>query len=124
MAERWWTAEEANGARQRVAGLVRRAQAAATGITDAGPVVPERPQGNGHVTAPADRVDLDAALRDLAEDGVVIKDLAQGLVDFPARAPSGRPYWLCWLVDEPEVVWWHWPEDGFAGRTPLTEPPA
>jgi hypothetical protein len=123
VADRYWTVEEANAARDRVAELVARAQADARAITDAGPVVPDRPGGNGHVTVPAERKDLDQALRELALDGVVIKDLAQGLVDFPAQSPSGRDYWLCWIVDEPEVAWWHWPEDGFAGRTPLSSPP-
>jgi hypothetical protein len=55
---------------------------------------------------------------------VVLRDPDRGLVDFPARSPSGRRYWLCWVVGEPAVTWWHWPEDGFAGRTPLSEPPA
>jgi hypothetical protein len=27
-------------------------------------------------------------------------------------------------LDEDEVSWWHWPETGFAGRTPLSDPPA
>jgi hypothetical protein len=53
----------------------------------------------------------------------VVRDLERGLVDFPARSPSGRDYWLCWVVGEPEVAWWHWPEAGFAGRTPLGDPP-
>jgi hypothetical protein len=124
MAEdRIWTVEEADAARPRVGALVERAQAAARAIQDAGPVVPTGHEGNGHTTAASERHDLDAVLRELAEDGIVIKDLAQGLIDFPARSPSGRAYWLCWIVDEPAVAWWHWPEDGFAGRTPLDQPP-
>jgi hypothetical protein len=124
MAEpRYFTAEEADAARPRVTTLVARAQEAAGVIQDAGPVVPTGHEGNGHTTAAAERHDLDAAIRELAADGIVIKDLARGLVDFPAVAPSGREYWLCWIVGEPEVAWWHWPEDGFAGRTPLAQPP-
>jgi len=113
-AARIWTAEEADAARPRVGALVERAQAAARVIQEAGPV---------GTTASAERHELDAVLRELAEDGIVIKDLAQGLIDFPAQSPSGRAYWLCWMVDEPSVAWWHWPEDGFAGRTPLVQPP-
>ena len=59
----------------------------------------------------------------LEAEGIVLRDVRTGLVDFPAQASSGRGYWLCWIVGEPEVAWWHWPEDGFAGRTPLSQPP-
>jgi hypothetical protein len=27
------------------------------------------------------------------------------------------------VLGEPEVAWWHWPEAGFAGRRPLSDPP-
>jgi hypothetical protein len=66
---------------------------------------------------------LAEAITELAREGIVLRDAEQGLIDFPARAPSGRVYWLCWIVGEPAVAWWHWPEDGFAGRTPITQPP-
>jgi hypothetical protein len=120
--ERLWTPEEANAARDRVAAVVERARAAGKAVVAAG--APEHPEGNGQVEAPGDRSELDRALRDLADEGIVLRDLGRGLVDFAARAPSGRRYWLCWVVGEPEVAWWHWPEDGFAGRTPLSDPPS
>lgn len=59
----------------------------------------------------------------LASEGVLLRDPSAGLIGFAARAPSGRPYWLCWMWGEPEIDTWHWVEDGFAGRTPVTEPP-
>jgi hypothetical protein len=52
------------------------------------------------------------------EFGALVKDLDQGLVDFPARSRHGDVL-LCWKVGEPEIAWWHGPEDGFAGRRPL-----
>jgi hypothetical protein len=42
-----------------------------------------------------------------------------GLVDFPAMM-DGRIVYLCWKLGEPEVLFWHEVEDGFAGRQPLT----
>jgi hypothetical protein len=27
------------------------------------------------------------------------------------------------VLGEPEVAYWHWPESGFAGRRPLSDPP-
>lgn len=49
---------------------------------------------------------------------IEIKDIDQGLVDFPAEIDGGFAY-LCWKLGEPRVAWWHRPEDGFAGRKPL-----
>jgi hypothetical protein len=70
------------------------------------------------------RLVLSGVTRLLQVDGVVLRDLDRGLIDFEAVAPSGRRYWLCWVVGESEVAWWHWPEDGFAGRTPVSSPPS
>jgi hypothetical protein len=53
----------------------------------------------------------------------VLRDLDTGLVDFPARLEDGREYLLCWVLGEPAVEWWHWPDTGFAGRRPLSDPP-
>jgi hypothetical protein len=121
---RAWTVEEANQAIphvraviERIRALVREGRASAE--EDSG-----RVQGNGQRThGGAAAVELRAALDELASDGIELRDPETGLVDFPARSPSGKPYWLCWLPEEPEVGWWHWPETGFAGRRPLSDPP-
>jgi hypothetical protein len=64
----------------------------------------------------------EAALAELQERGVVIRQVDAGLVDFPARGSDGQTYLLCWKVGEPDLAWWHRPEDGFAGRQPLPLP--
>jgi hypothetical protein len=115
---RWWTLAEANAALPRVTDAVERARAS---IGDRAETVSNAATGNGHPRV--EPFEFPDVIRELEAEGVVLRDLRQGLVDFPARAPSGRGYWLCWLVGEPDVAWWHWPEDGFAGRTPLSEPP-
>lgn len=69
------------------------------------------------------RLLIRGALDLLAVDGIVLRDLERGLIDFPARSSVGRDYWLCWVVGEPSVRWWHWPEDGFGGRQPLSALP-
>jgi hypothetical protein len=78
---------------------------------------------NGHGVVPADPAPIRACIDELAAESVVLRDIGRGLVDFPARAPSGRWYWLCWLVGEDAVTWWHWPDDGFAGRRPTSDAP-
>ena len=52
--------------------------------------------------------------------GITLRDIEQGLVDFPALV-SGRQVWLCWRLGEPAVDWWHELDAGVAGRRPLAE---
>lgn len=49
---------------------------------------------------------------------LVLRDLSQGLVDFPAEVDGTEAY-LCWRLGEPEVAYWHPRDTGFAGRRPL-----
>ena len=50
--------------------------------------------------------------------GAIVKDLDEGLVDFPA-VRDGEEILLCWRLGEEEVAYWHGLEEGFAGRQPL-----
>jgi hypothetical protein len=54
----------------------------------------------------------------LNEWGVELRDASSGLIDFPAEI-NGQEAYLCWRLGEPEVAYWHSPEDGFSGRRPL-----
>jgi hypothetical protein len=57
-------------------------------------------------------------VRRLDEAGVQVKDLDEGLLDFPARRGDDDVL-LCWKVGEPAVAYWHGLDEGFAGRKPL-----
>jgi hypothetical protein len=124
---RLWTLEEATAALPEVRALVERVRelvAAAREHTQRVGGDGASASGNGH--GPAVQVDdreLRALLADLDDRGIIVRDPARGLIDFPARSPSGRDYLLCWLDGEDEIEWWHWPDAGFAGRTPLAQPP-
>ncbi len=50
--------------------------------------------------------------------GVEIKDVERGLCDFPALR-DGRVVYLCWVLGEERIEWWHDLEAGFGGRQPL-----
>ncbi len=63
-----------------------------------------------------DQMQADVAWLD--ERSIMLRDIASGLLDFPALA-GGRPVWLCWRLGEDAVEFWHGHEDGFAGRQPL-----
>jgi hypothetical protein len=62
--------------------------------------------------------EMQAVFDEIAEMGVILRDLATGLCDFPA-VREGRPVYLCWRLGEDEVGWWHPRETGVAGRQPL-----
>jgi hypothetical protein len=63
-------------------------------------------------------------LRETVEEieglGCLVKDLDIGLVDFPSRVGE-RDLYLCWKLGEPRIRFWHYVEEGFAGRKPLDE---
>jgi hypothetical protein len=49
---------------------------------------------------------------------IFIKDLARGLVDFPALI-GGKEVFLCWESDEDKIEFWHDLDTGFGGRERL-----
>ena len=50
--------------------------------------------------------------------GILVKNLQQGLVDFP-YIYENREVYLCWHVGENEIKYWHEINTGFAGRNLL-----
>jgi hypothetical protein len=63
-------------------------------------------------------VQLRHAVTEIEETGVLVKDLLQGLLDFPCQA-GDEIVLLCWKLGEPAVAYWHTVEDGFQGRKPI-----
>jgi hypothetical protein len=57
-------------------------------------------------------------LAEIDEIGVQVKDLEEGLLDFPCVL-DGKTVLLCWKLGEKEIGYWHSPEDGFENRRPL-----
>ena len=65
------------------------------------------------------------AITKIQETGCVVKDLDEGLVDFPSII-GGQEAFLCWKLGEARIEYWHDLEEGFAGRKPIDpeEPPS
>jgi hypothetical protein len=61
---------------------------------------------------------LDDLLHQLQDMGIEVKDLATGLIDFPA-VKDGRVVYLCWKYNEGSIQFWHEVEAGFSGRQPI-----
>ena len=89
---------------------------------------------NGGDLTPSDFAEADEELERAASElaqsveqiqaaGVLVKDLDQGLLDFPSLR-EGEEILLCWRVGEGDIEYWHGLEEGFAGRKPLEGPDA
>jgi hypothetical protein len=72
----------------------------------------------GHRDALATRVN--EAVVSIQQHGCVVKDLAQGLVDFPTRL-RGEEVYLCWKLGEASIGHWHGIQEGFRGRKPIND---
>ena len=128
---RLFTVDEANALLPMLTPVLEEIRAVYLRIHDAARTVAEfeaRAGGNGHgehteVFAPEN--DLRSIHQELSERveylhamGVELKDVENGVVDFPTRV-GDRLVLLCWRLGEKEIGFWHDPESGFAGRTPL-----
>jgi hypothetical protein len=133
MAQRYFTAEEANEllaeVRPAAEELVERRRAL-TLVTVKRARLVSRIAGNGGDFDPQEPRELQEelhreakavgkAVERLERLGVVVKDADRGLVDFPALRENGEEVLLCWELGEDEVAYWHGLEEGFAGRKPL-----
>jgi len=124
--QRHYTIEQANAVRGWVAERVRwireaRADLIAQGDRVTPAVSSLDPDSGGSYPGPAvarPLVELSRAAGELEAVDVVLRDIDRGLIDFPAIR-DGEEIYLCWLLDEDEVGFWHAPDAGFAGRRPL-----
>jgi hypothetical protein len=62
---------------------------------------------------------LQEALAGIQDQGVLVKDLDIGLIDFPTLY-QGREVYLCWRMGEPGIRYWHG-EEGFRGRKEIDQ---
>ena len=62
--------------------------------------------------------DVRSMVDDIGEEGIIIRDIGQGLVDFP-HMREGREIYLCWIKGEESIGFWHETDRGFIHRQPL-----
>ena len=61
---------------------------------------------------------LQDAVAEITGEGILVRDIGRGLVDFPAHR-DGDTVYLCWQRGEPAIDWWHPTDTGFSGRQRL-----
>lgn len=76
-----------------------------------------------------DEYDLDSAddytrrIQDILDrinkKGIIMRDFSDVLVDFPAVI-NDMPSYLCWRPEDGDIMYWHYADQGFAGRKRIT----
>jgi hypothetical protein len=129
---RHFTPDEANEALAEVAPLVEQMVAHRGAHIEALARQEElegRIRGNGGGIPPAtlaaaaaevesEARELARVIDEIADHGAQVKDIDEGLIDFPALS-GGETVLLCWRLGEDEIRYWHSVEGGFAGRREL-----
>ena len=132
MEARYFTLDEANEALSEVRPLTEELvghRRALVELQERQAALVTRIAGNGGNVEPHEleevQEQLDGEVAGIArcvarihEVGALVKDLDDGLVDFPARL-GGEEVLLCWRLGEDEIGFWHGLDEGFSGRKPL-----
>ena len=61
---------------------------------------------------------MEEGFQDILAEGIIVRDVATGLVDFPSQR-EGREVYLCWIRGEERIDFWHETNRGFGHRQPL-----
>lgn len=76
----------------------------------------KHPEWEPSVIAP----EIHKAVDELHKLGILLRDIEQGIVDFP-HMREGREVLLCWRLGEQRVQYYHELDTGFRERKPLWE---
>ena len=61
---------------------------------------------------------LEEGVEEILDQGIIVRDLSLGLVDFPSLRDN-RDIYLCWIGGEVRVEYWHEIDQGFSHRQPI-----
>ncbi len=122
---RYFTLEEANALlveiRPVVAEIMRTHDVISTRLPEAWPAISRAASNSGSRAASLlvfEFERLQNLIRQVQDQGILVKDLKTGLIDFPSLK-DGREVYLCWRYGEDQIDFWHDVDAGFAGRQPL-----
>jgi hypothetical protein len=122
--ERHFSREEANALLPQLTALLSQLQEAKDELTDTqahealSEAAPTNGGGEQGRQVGVAFLEVRRILETVEQAGIVLRDIDQGLVDFPALI-DGREVYLCWELGEDEVGYWHDLEGGYGGREPL-----
>ena len=122
--KRYFTLEQANATVEAIRPIMREMLEIRQKIINLQPEVwpvIEKAIGNGGSQAASQATREFERINSLAHEiqavGGIIKDLNNGLVDFPALRDE-REVYLCWKYGEQKIEFWHEIDSGFSSRQP------
>ncbi len=132
MAQRYFTLDEANSLLPWLRTVLSRIRELQAQIQQAsherGNLLGKVHHNGSQDLSPAIQANLDPSralekevadqLHPVLAKGIIVRDPARGLVDFPTLR-DGREVYLCWVLGEDEIRHWHETDAGFPGRRPL-----
>ena len=96
------------------------AKAAARIMALGGSIPPSRALARTRAERNESASELEQMVEQIQQTGCVIKDLDEGLIDFPSLR-DGQEVYLCWKLGEERIGYYHGIDEGFAGRKPLDD---
>jgi hypothetical protein len=71
---------------------------------------------NGSGQYPKELIELIILIDEITKQGIQVKSIDEGLIDFPHIRKNGEEVYLCYRLGENNIQYWHSIKDGFAGR--------
>lgn len=120
---RYFTLAEASALLPDVRERLEQIKRLRAGLRELGRKLETAARGNGDAAASQEHFgklvkDLEAAVTELHDRGIVLRDLDTGLIDFPSLR-EGQEIFLCYLLGEDQIGFWHGIDEGYAARKPL-----
>lgn len=76
---------------------------------------------NGTGKYPSDLGELIKIVNEITQNGIIIKGLDNGLIDFPHIRENGEEVYLCYMYGENDIEFWHNIQDGYIGRKSIED---
>ncbi len=129
---KWFSPERANALIPKIAPLVDELLAhrreLAIKLLENDPALHGMPAAGAHIARPRSpfgvprfgelKSEIVRLIHRIESFGCIVKDIDLGLLDFPSHRED-VPVYLCWKAGEPEVAFWHAPDEGFRNRRPV-----
>jgi hypothetical protein len=122
MTERTFTREEARAMLPELRDRLPRLRDARATLIAASHRIEEAVAADGGGVAGSDALQAQFTLRAeliwLSDQGILLREPGAGLVDFPGEL-DGEPVYLCWVLGEDDVAFYHATNTGYSSRKPL-----